>query len=160
VGTVERIDETATIGGRRPPARPNGAAGSQRELGETALPPRRVPAAPAREPPPNAAPAGVVEPLIGHAPVRQVGGHAPDGTTAADLEKARVAGGVELQKRGTELKALRPLGPPARLIPALHGEDRRAILRTPGLFNREDLAPRELEEACNLRQQIARRARA
>ena len=82
------------------------------------------------------------------------------GPAAADLEKPRIAGRVELQERGTELKALRPLGPAARLIAALHGEDRRAILRPPGLFDGEDLVPRELEEARNLRQQIARRARA
>ena len=38
--------------------------------------------------------------------------------------KARIAGRIELQQRGSELKPLRPVGPPARLVLALDGEDR------------------------------------
>ena len=46
---------------------------------------------------------------------------------APELEELALAGRVELQQRRSELEALRPLGPAARAIAPLDGEDRRAV---------------------------------
>jgi hypothetical protein len=56
--------------------------------------------------------------VIVHAHVREMRGHALDGPRSAELEKRVIAGGVELEQRGSELEALRPFGPSPRLIAA------------------------------------------
>ena len=140
-------------------AAPDGAARLERELVEA---PPQSPASMrrSRQPPEDAVGADVVEAVIVHAHVRQVRRHALHGARSTQLEKRRVSRRVELQQRGAELEALRPLGPSARLIAPLHREDRRAVRRPPAILNRTDLHRRQVEHARNRRQQVARRARA
>src|SRR5258706_6921869 len=107
---VERVDEAA-VRQRRPPARLHGAADLQRELVEAPLPLADLDARLAGEAPEVAVRAHVVEAVIVHADVREMRRHPLDGARATQLEKARVAGRIELQQRGAELEALRPLGP-------------------------------------------------
>src|SRR5262249_46971960 len=146
----ERVDEAA-IGQPRPAPRLDGAARSQRELVEAALPGARVDAPLAREPPQRAVRADVVEAVIVDARVRDMRRHALDRALAAELEEFNLAGGVELQQRRSELKALRPLGPPARLIASADREHRRALLGTPAVLDRSNLRGGEIEEAADSR---------
>ena len=114
----------------------------------------------AGEAPERAVGADVVEAVIVDADVREVRRHAVERAGAAELEEGAVARRVELENGRSELKALRPLGPAARAVASLHGEHRRAVFRTPALLERVDLRGRQREHAFNLRDQIARRARA
>jgi hypothetical protein len=56
--------------------------------------------------------------------------------------KLGLAGGVVLQERHAKSKTLRPLGPSARGVAALHGEDRGALGGIPRGIDRADLAVR------------------
>ena len=96
----------------------------------------------AHEPPKVAVGRDVVEAVIVHAGVRHVRGHVLHRAFVADLQKPLVAGGVVLQHGRAELKALRPLGPAARGVLALHGEHRRALGRTPVFLDGQNLLPR------------------
>ena len=57
----------------------------------------------------------------------------------SQVEELALAGGVELQQRGPELKALRPFRPSSRLVAALDGENRRALLGPPCVLDRLNL---------------------
>src|SRR4029453_4433337 len=113
-----------------------------------------------REAPEIAVGADVVEAVIVDADVREVRRHPVDGARSPELEEFRLAGRVELQQRRPELKALRPLGPPARAIAPVGGEHRRAVFGPPGLFDRANLVRGQLEKPRDLRQQLARCAAA
>jgi hypothetical protein len=89
----------------------------------------------------------IVEAVVVHAGVRDVRGHELHGLLAPELEETLVAGRVVLEERHAELEALRPLGPAARGVSALHGEDGRALGRVPGLVDRVDLLTGECEHA-------------
>ena len=97
--------------------------------------------------------------MIVNTGVRQVRRHASDRARASEVEEVAVAGGVELQERRSELKALGPFGPAARPILTVDGEDRRAVVTIPAALDRSNLAGGELEHAVDVPQQIARRAR-
>ncbi len=154
VRAVERVDEPAARD-RRPPRGLDGAAHLQRQLVELALPLGRVDPAFARETPERAVGADVVESVVVHADMRQMRRHALDRPRAAEIEERAVAGGVELQQRGAELEALRPLGPAPGAVDAVHREHRRAVGRIPSRFERQDLRRRPFEDAPGFRQQVA-----
>jgi hypothetical protein len=98
----------------------------------------------------------VVETVVVHAHVADVRGHVGHGALAPQLQVACLAGGVELQDRRAELKALRPLGPTARRVLPGNGKDGRALRRVPGVFDPVDLVPRQREKAVDLGQERAR----
>jgi len=83
----------------------------------------------------------VVEAVVMHAHVGNVRRHVPHRLHAAALEHRRVAGRVEMQERHAELEALRPLGPAARSVFALHGEHRGALAGVPGGVDGADFSP-------------------
>ena len=155
MGAVERVDETA-VGQRRPAARLDGAAHFQGELVEPQLPVARGHAPFARQPPQRAVGADVVEAVVVHAHVGEVRGHALHCARSSEVEEGDVTGRVELQQRRSELEALRPLCPAARLIAALHGEHRRALFRPPDRFDGQDLRSRQIEQVIDFGEQIAR----
>ncbi len=138
----------------------HGAAHGERQRVEPLFPLARLEPSFAGEAPQRAVGADVVEPVIVDADVRQVRRHAVERAGAAEFEEGAVAGGVELQDGGSELESLRPLGPAAGAVASLDREYGRAVFRAPALFERVDLRGRQREHAFNLRDQIARRARA
>jgi hypothetical protein len=153
VRTVERVDEAA-VGQARPAVGLHRAADLQGKLVEVPLPRARVDAPLARQPPERAVGAHVVEAVIVHARVREVRGHAGDRRAAAAVEELGLARRVELQERGADDEAFRPLGPPARAVAAAHGEDRRAVGGVPALVDQPDRAGRPFEEPFDLRLQV------
>ena len=140
------------VGQARPAPRLHRAADLQRQLVEARLPRARLDPPFAREPPQVAVGADVVEPVVVHPHVGQVRRHPFQRARAAEVEELLVAGRVELEQRGAELEPLRPLGPAARLVAPFDGEDGRAVLRAPGVFDREDLAGGDVEERADPRQ--------
>ncbi|HXG57139.1 MAG TPA: hypothetical protein VNJ03_17305 [Vicinamibacterales bacterium] len=98
--------------------------------------------------------------MIMHPDMREVRGHALDRPRARELEKLAVAGRVELEHGGSELKALRPLRPAARLVDTVDREDGSARLTGPRGFERMDLACRDVEHAVDGRHEVARRPHA
>ena len=70
------------------------------------------------------------------------------------LEEGGIAGRIELQQRGPELKPLRPIGPPARLVLPVHGEDRGARRLVPAPIERVDLACGQIEQPIDVRDEI------
>ncbi len=157
VRTVERVDEPAAVQAR-PASRLHRAADLQRQLVEAAFPLARVDPLLTRQPPQVSVGADVVEPVIVHAHVREVRRHALDRARSTEFEECSIAGGVELQQRRSELKALRPLGPASCLIAPSNREHRRAVLRTPGVLDRADLRRREIEQPIDPGHQVARRS--
>jgi hypothetical protein len=153
MGAVERVDEPA-IGQRRPAAGLHGSAHFQRELVEVHFPRVRLDPILARKTPQISVGADVVEAVIVDACMRQVRRHPLDRARAPKLQALPVAGGVELQQRGSELKPLRPFGPPARLIPPRHREDRSAVGGLPGALERLDFRGRKLEQPVDGGKQI------
>ena len=153
VRPVERMNEAA---GReaRPAVGLHGAAHLERELVEAGLPLARLDAPFAREPPQVSVGADVVEAVVVHAHVGQVRRHPLERARAAEIEELLVAGRVELQQRGAELEALRPLGPAPGLVAPLDGEDGRAVFGPPRVFDREDLSRGDVEDALDARQEI------
>src|SRR5690349_9356387 len=83
--------------------------------------------------------------------MRDVRRHHRDRTAAADLQECALAGGVELQNGGAELESLRPLGPSAARVPAVHRADGRALGRIPRRLDGRNLAGREFEQAAQFR---------
>ncbi len=57
----------------------------------------------------------------------------------AQAHKGTLAGRVELQDRGAELEALRPLGPATGLVATRDGEDGGAVRCIPGFVEFDDL---------------------
>jgi hypothetical protein len=143
----ERVDEAAAGPERRPAPRLDRAAHLQGELVEPDLPLRRLEALLAREAPQVAVGADVVEAVVVHAHVGEVRRHPRQRPIAADVEELFGAGRVVLQQRRAELEPLGPLGPAARAIAPVDGEDRRAVVRLPRIFDRKNLARRDVEEA-------------
>ena len=147
VRAVERVDVAAPVRGAGPAPGLHRPARLQRELAEVPLAPLGLVPALEGEAPQGAPGADVVEAVVVHPDVRHVGSHAPVGALAPDLEERPVAGRVELQDRGAELEALRPVRPPARGVTAAQGEDGRAVGGVPGLLEGEDLLRGERPEA-------------
>ncbi len=154
--TVERVDEPA-VRQRRPSPSLHRAADLERQLVAGDFPCAGLEAALTSETPQRAVGAHVVESVVVYAHVRQVRRHPLHRLSAPALEKRAIVGGVELQQRGPELKPLRPLRPAARLIFALHGEDRRASIGSPRSFDGLDLSGRQREEGRDGGQEIPRR---
>src|SRR5262249_25688650 len=157
VRAVERVDEAAA-GQPRPPPRLHRAAHLQRELVEPQLPFVRRDAALAREGPQVPVRADVVEAVVVDTDVREVRRHPLDRARTAQLEKRRLARGIELQQRRSELEPLRPLGPAAGAVAALDGTHRRAVFRPPRVLDRSDFRRRELEQPRDRHREIARRS--
>ena len=101
--------------------------------------------------------ADVVEAVIVHAHVGQVRRHPLERAGAAEIEEPRVVGRIELQQRGAELKPLGPLGPAARLVASLDGEDRRASVgHSTSLRSTRSLPADSEEQVSDRGQEIAR----
>jgi hypothetical protein len=117
-------------------------------IGDTAL---------VHQPPEVAVRADIVEPVVVNADVREVRRHHSQRALAAKLEKLLVAGGVELQKRGSELEPLRPLRPALRRVPTFHREYRRGRARRAASLDRLDALSRPRPKTLELRKKIGRR---
>ncbi len=154
VRAVERVDEAAPVGGPRPAPGLHRPARLERELAQVPLAPLGLVAALEGEAPQRTPGAHVVEAVVVHPHVRHVRGHARVGALAAELEEGAVAGRVELQDRGAELEALRPVGPPPRGVAAAQREDGRAVRGVPGLLEREDLLGGEGPQAVDRGPQV------
>ena len=148
------MDEPA-VRDRRPARGLHRAADLQRQLVEAALPVRRLEPALAREAPQRAVGADVVEPVVVHAGVRQVRRHPLERALASEVEEGTSPGRVELQQRGAELEALRPLGPAAGAIPTVHREHGRAVFGRPPLRQSRGSCGRQLEHPVDFRHQVA-----
>ena len=72
----------------------------------------------------------------------------------AQLEPLPFAGGVELQNRRSELKALRPFRPPARDVSAADGEHRGAGAGRPCRLNRRNLRGGEGKQTVNMGREV------
>ena len=153
MGAVERVDESAS-GNARPPARLDGAADFQRQLIEMDFPGRGVEAALEGEPPQVPVRAHVVEAMVVHADVADVRGHPLERPGASQLEPLPFAGGVELQNRRSELKALGPFRPPTRDVSAADGEHRGAGAGRPRRLNRGNLRGGEGKQAVDLGREV------
>ena len=146
VRAVERMDEAAARN-RRPAPRLHRAADLQRQLVEPDFPVGRVDATFTRQSPQRTVGADVVEAVIVNARVREVRRHPRERALAAEIEKRRVARRIELQQRRAVLKSFRPLGPSARRVAPVDGEDGRAVPLAPRRFQRSDFSGGELEDA-------------
>jgi hypothetical protein len=91
--------------------------------------------------------AHVVEPVVVHADVRDVGCHQLERSLATDAEHLLVAGRVELQDGCAELETLRPFGPSAGSVTAFDGENRGAIGVFPARLQGGDFRRGILENA-------------
>jgi len=85
--------------------------------------------------------------VIVHADVRDVRRHELHGLLAAELQRGEIAGRIEVQEREAKLKPLRPLGPAARGVAALDGEDRRAVGGIPSGVECADFLAGKFENA-------------
>ena len=94
--------------------------------------------------------------MIVHAEVRDVRGHPFNCVAPPDLQKPRVAGGVELEQRRTVLKPLRPFRPSARRVSALHCENRRAVFGFPAFLEAHNFWRGELEQPLDFRDELLR----
>jgi len=86
--------------------------------------------------------------MIVYADVGDVGRHFIDGALSAQIQESGVGRGVEGKQGAAVLEALGPLGPPARGVPAIDGEDGGAFGAVPGAVKLNRLAGGEGEELC------------
>ncbi|MBA7588944.1 hypothetical protein ES708_31015 [subsurface metagenome] len=94
--------------------------------------------------------ADVVEAVVVDAEVGDVRRHGCDGVCAAQVQVARIAGGVELEDLGPELEALGPFGPAPGGVAALDSEDRRTLGSVVFLLDEVYLGGRQLPEGIQL----------
>jgi hypothetical protein len=89
-----------------------------------------------------------------NAGMRQMGRHSLDCVVSREPQKLAIGRRVELQDGGSELEALRPFRPAARLPSTVHREHWSAIFGAPGGFEAADFGGGNLEQAVDPRQQI------
>src|SRR4051812_11172479 len=91
----------------------------------------------------------VVETVVMHAYMRNMGCHQFHRVRAADLQKLLFSGRVVLQESQSELEALRPFSPAAAGISACNSKHRSALLGVPRFLNGENLLGGQLEDPMN-----------
>src|SRR5438876_7638782 len=156
MGTIERVDEPATVVNPRPARRLDRAGDFQRQFVKVLLPLVERNFTFAHQAEQIAEGGDIVESVIVDADVREVGRHALEGVAPADFQERFLAGGIELQQRRAELKPLRPLGPPTGGVSASYREDRRAAFGFPALLEVQDFSRGKLEQPLNLRDELLR----
>ena len=155
VWTVERVD-VASLRDRRPACGLHRARDLERQLVKLHLAWVGIDLSLAHEAAQVSVGRDVVEPVIVHADVRDVRGHALHCPPAADFQKPLIAGRVELQHRRAELKSLRPLCPTARGVLPLLSEYRSALGCTPAFLNRQNFPARQVKESFQLGKEFFR----
>src|SRR4051812_36441546 len=119
--SVERIDVAASGPRPRPARRLNRPGYFHGQFVEVSLPCLLFYPAFVHQAQQIAIGADVVEAMIVHADMRNMGGHVSHRMLPTFLKEALVARGIELKNLGAELKTLRPFGPATTCIPPLDG---------------------------------------
>src|SRR5947208_7994180 len=98
----------------------------------------------------------VVEAMIVNAGVGNMSGHPSNRVVSANLQKALLACGIELQQGRAELESLCPISPTSRGVFSFSGKDWRCVLPFPIFFDVEDFRRGNIEEPLDFRPELLR----
>ena len=145
LGPVEGADVTEFGGELGPAGGLDGSAGFEGEIVEVGFPVVGGKPTFSEESAQVSVGADIVESVIVHPDVGDVGGHAAERSLAADLEHRFIAGGVVLENGGAVDESFGPLGPTPGGVFACNGENGGAIGFLPSFLEGEDFRGGGLE---------------
>src|SRR5436305_12769462 len=144
---VEGVNETFTVRVPGPARGLNGSRNFQRQLAEPVIGRRSIYPALANEPPKVAVSRNVVESVVVHSHVREMGSHSLQRRVASALQESLFASGIELQQSRAVLKTLGPFGPATRGVFALDGVDGGSSIWLRRVLEINDFGGRKLEQS-------------